>query len=423
MDSANLVDIGREIFSRLAGEQRNFTIKLWDGSIIDPAPGEDSKFTLAIKSPEGLRRMFSSPDEVSLGEAYIYDDCDIEGDCERVFDLSDDILDREIDFGDKLRLAYLIMKLPKRERQQEGRHKLVLSGKLHSKERDSRAVRYHYDVSNDFFATYLDRNMVYSCGYFRHPEEDIDIAQENKLDYICRKLYLKQGEKMLDIGCGWGALVIHAAKQYGVEAFGITLSKPQADYAKERIKREGLEDRCRVEVLDYRDVDGVDNYDKLVSVGMFEHVGGEMLAEYFTHAYNIVKPGGLFLNHGIASNELRPDRPGRSFSNYYVFPDGELLPINKTLSVAEDTGFEVRDVESLREHYAMTLRHWVRRLEANREKAIGFTDESTYRVWRLYMSGSAHGFDSGRLNVYQTLLVKSGRKPGGLPLTRDGWYK
>jgi cyclopropane-fatty-acyl-phospholipid synthase len=401
---------------------RDFTIRLWDGSTIDPEPGEDSKFTLVINDPGTVRRMFSSADEVTMGEAYIYGDCDIEGDCESVFDLAEHLIGRKLGLTGKLRLGAKLMKLPSGRKAKSGRQAAELRGSRHSVERDKKAVTYHYDVSNDFFATYLDRNMVYSCGYFESPDDDIDVAQKRKLDYICRKLRVENGERLLDIGCGWGGLVIHAAREYGARALGITLSEPQAELANRRIKEAGLTDRCRVELRDYREMEKESGFDKIVSVGMFEHVGESKLPEYFRQAYDLLKPGGVFLNHGIARNAALPTTNRPSFSDKYVFPDGELLPVSKTMTIAEKAGFEVRDVESLREHYAMTLRHWVRRLEANHDEALRAGDETTYRVWRLYMSGSAHGFHTGRLNVYQALLVNSGKSPSGLPLTRGDWY-
>jgi len=244
---------------------------------------------------------------------------------------------------------------------------------------------------------------------------------EQKLDYICRKLRLKPGERLLDIGCGWGALVIHAAKHYGVEAVGITLSENQYRWAQERIKREGLEGRARVELRDYREVNEPEGFDKLVSVGMFEHVGEEMLEVYFRQALKLLKPGGVFLNHGIARNANRPWQRD-TFGDKYVFPDGELVPIWLTLKVAQEAGFEVRDVESLREHYALTLRHWVRRLEDHHDEALEIVDETTYRIWRLFMAGSSYNFLKGHHEIYQTLLVKAEGGPSGLPWTRADWY-
>jgi cyclopropane-fatty-acyl-phospholipid synthase len=264
--------------------------------------------------------------------------------------------------------------------------------------------------------------LVYSCAYFKKPDEDLDPAQVRKLDYICRKLRLHPGERLLDIGCGWGALIMHAAAQYGVECVAVTLSVAQAQVARERLRAAGLNDRCRVEVADYRDIDHDQQYDKIASVGMFEHVGEALLPSYFERAWSLLRPGGVFLNDGIAHSATYR-RPGPSFVDRYVFPDGELVPISGSLRTAEQSGFEVRDVESLREHYALTLHHWVRQLENHADEARRITSDPTYRIWRLYMAGSAHGFRSGRLNVYQTLLAKPVRGQSGLPLTRSDWYQ
>jgi cyclopropane-fatty-acyl-phospholipid synthase len=264
--------------------------------------------------------------------------------------------------------------------------------------------------------------MVYSCAYFHTPEEDLDTAQERKLDYICRKLRLRRGERLLDIGCGWGGLIMHAAAHYGVQAVGITLSVPQAEVARKRLHESELNNRCRVEACDYRDFEHDQQYDKIVSVGMFEHVGEALLPEYFRRAWDLLRPGGVFLNHGIAHSATYRRR-GPSFIDHYVFPDSELVPINASLRVAELNGFEVRDVESLREHYALTLHQWVRRLEAHAEEVRSITDDTIYRIWRLCMAGAAHRFRSGRLNLYQTLLAKPANGPSVLPLTRDDWYQ
>jgi cyclopropane-fatty-acyl-phospholipid synthase len=251
----------------------------------------------------------------------------------------------------------------------------------------------------------------------------LDGAQENKLEHICRKLRLRPGQRLLDIGCGWGGLIIYAAQHYGVDATGITLSQPQADLANQRIAQAGLEDRCRAVVRDYRELDVAQGFDALASIGMFEHVGAARLQTYFHQAWRLLRTGGLFLNHGITRRVGDPILQRRTFSSTYVFPDCELVPISTSLRIAESVGFEVRDVESLREHYAFTLRHWVRRLEAEHKRALQFVDEPTYRVWRLFMSGSAYSFTIGRLNVHQALLVKPGSKgKSGLPLTRMDLY-
>ena len=411
----------------LLGERhpRDFAVRLWDGTVWDAEPGMQARFTLVLKHPGALRTMFWPPGEISLSEAYIYDDFDIEGEIEAVFPLADDLLARRRSLAGSLRQARRVLSLPTERRSKNprtGRRAARLRGIRHSKARDRLAVTYHYDVPGDFYALWLDKRMVYSCAYFATPDEDLDTAQERKLDYICRKLRLGRGERLLDIGCGWGALVTHAARRYGVSALGITLSQPQAELANERIRRAGLADRCRVEVLDYREIEEWGEYDKLVSVGMFEHVGGARLPDYFSRAYRLLRPGGTFLNHGISRNPNVPLRRGPTFVSRYVFPDGELVPIGASIGAAEGSGFEVRDVESLREHYALTLGHWVRRLEDSAEEARRIVDETTYRVWRLYMSGSAHGFRTGRINIYQTLLSKPDRGESGLPLTRADWY-
>ncbi len=357
-----------------------------------------------------------------MGEAYLQEDFDIEGDLESAFSLADHLVRQPRGLAKRLRLARDLLWLPDNGRTKVEPPSERLRGLRHSPQRDRKAVTYHYDVSNEFFSLWLDKRMVYSCAYFLSADDDLDTAQERKLDYICRKLRLRRGERLLDIGCGWGGLVLHAASRYGVEALGITLSEPQAEFAKERIRNAGLSDRCRVEIRDYRDLDGTQAYDKLVSVGMFEHVGESRLKEYFLRAYRLLRAGGLFLNHGIAHNPAFPAVPGSSFSDHYVFPDGELLPISTTLGFAEGSGFEVRDVESLREHYMHTLRHWRHRLEARREEARRATDEMTCRLWRLYMAGAAHMFRIGRNNVYQALLSRPSGGESGLPLTRSGWY-
>jgi cyclopropane-fatty-acyl-phospholipid synthase len=297
------------------------------------------------------------------------------------------------------------------------------------------AIRHHYDVGNSFYELWLDEQMQYSCAYFRTGRKSIDDAQSDKLEYICRKLRLQEGEGLLDIGCGWGGLIRYAASQYGVVAHGITLSAAQADYARARIARDGLADRCRVEILDYRDLDTKQRYDKVVSVGMAEHVAKDRQPAYFAAAHGVLKPGGLFLNHCIVSvARARPrtrvqqigDRLWRrdQFIERYVFPESQLVPAGHIVASAEQSGFELRDVESLREHYAMTLRQWLRRLEGREREAKRLVGERTYRIWRLYMSASAEGFATGRINIIQTLLSKpdaQGRSQ--LPLTREDLYR
>jgi cyclopropane-fatty-acyl-phospholipid synthase len=413
------LDLLQSVFARVS---KPFAVRLWNGSVW--RNGSDSPlFTLEIKHPSALRRMFWRPTELSLGEAFIFDDFDIHGDIEASFVLADFLLDRDWRITEKLGLACKLLRLPAKHPSKRWRGIAARRGRTHSKARDAQAIQYHYNVSNDFYRLWLDKRMVYSCALFHQPDESLDGVQYRKLDYICRKLRLKPGEKLLDIGCGWGGLIIHAATNYGVEALGITLSQPQADLANERIHNAGLSDRCRVEVCDYRDVPSNYRFDKLVSVGMFEHVGKTKLPAYFRKAYQLLNPGGVFLNHGITEAASRKPNDKTSFIDKYVFPDGELEPITTSLRIAEEIGFEIRDVESMREHYALTLRQWVRRLEEHREQVIELTCPVTYRIWRIYMAGSAHGFETGALGLYQTLLIKSGKQPSGLPLTRCDWYR
>ncbi len=413
------------LLDELFGSQRigSLGIRLWDGTLWpDSSPRET---TIVLKHPGSLRAMLQPGTEVGLGEAYLYDDFDIEGNIETAFELGDVLSEKTLGGRQKLQIASELIRLPMPDKRKSAKRGAArLSGKRHSIERDRQAVTYHYDVSNDFYALWLDKRMVYSCSYFQSGKEDLDTAQEQKLDYICRKLRLKPGQKLLDIGCGWGGLIIYAGQHYGVIAKGITLSKPQAELANQRIAAAGLEGVCRVEIQDYRAVQEAEAYDALVSVGMFEHVGAALLPKYFKLAWDLLKPGGVFLNHGIANRATNPPVHGPTFSNTYVFPDGELVPLNVTLNAAENVGFEVRDVESLREHYALTLRHWVRRLEDHHSDALKYVDETTYRIWRLFMSGSAYGFTKGRLNLYQTLFVKPTiHGLSSLPFTRKDWYE
>lgn len=419
----------------LFGPDAGVAVRLWDGTRWPddgPARRPDARprpVTLVLRHPGALRAMFAAGTEVGLSEAYLYDDFDIEGDVESVFRLADALAERTGGWRRKLKAFAALRRLPAPPRRETGRRGPArLRGRQHSVERDRQAVRYHYDVSNDFYRLWLDRRMVYSCAYFETPDVDLDTAQLAKLDLICRKLRLRPGQRLLDIGCGWGGLVMHAAAHYGADATGITVSEPQANLANRRIAEAGLADRCRVEVRDYREVDAHRPFDALVSVGMFEHVGARMLPAYFAQAARLLAPGGTFLNHGIADRARRlaeaPPSPGPGFSAAYVFPDGETPPVHVTLRSAEQAGFEIRDVESLREHYTLTLRHWVRRLEARHEEALRHVDEPTYRVWRLFLSGSADGFRSGKYNVYQTLLALPGQDgSSGLPLTRSDWYR
>jgi len=420
-----------DLLEQLFPTPRNFGIHLWDGSEMQ-VEGRPL-FSLVLNHEGALRRMFKPPIELSLGEAFILKDFDIEGDIFSTFSLMDTIAARTFSLGEIVGIGFGLLELPASGAvRPQGRGPLQLHGKIHSRARDRAAVQYHYDVGNDFYSLWLDRNMQYSCGYFPTGAEDLDTAQERKMEHICRKLRLQRGERLLDIGCGWGGLARYAASKYGVDVLGVTLSKNQKAYADEHIDRAGLRERVAVELKDYRDLDN-ESFDKVVSVGMFEHVGRSHLPEYFTQVHRLLKPGGLFLNHGISRRAtIEAGKPGLiqnrifgrgTFQQKYIFPDGELTPVSEVNVMAEDAGFEVRDVENLREHYALTLRNWVNRLADHREEASKVSDEVTYRTWRLYMAASVYGFESGNINVNQTLLVKITRAgKSNVPFSRADIY-
>ncbi len=292
-------------------------------------------------------------------------------------------------------------------------------------QQSKRQISFHYDVSNDFYRLWLDRRMVYSCAYFESGDESIDQAQLNKLDLICRKLRLTPGERFLDIGSGWGGLIIHAAKNYGVHAKGITLSMEQLDFTEELIRREGLSSRCEVALQDYRELDEESCYDKVASVGMFEHVGIKNLPLFFGAVKAVLKEKGLFLNHGITKKEKWQSRdPSAEFLDKYIFPGGELDQLSHVLQMMEESNLEILDVENLRTHYSKTLRLWVDRLQRRKKEALRFVDEETYRKWILYMAASAVAFEEGNIFVFQTLGSKQTRAGlSRMPLTRAYIYE
>lgn len=436
------------LLDQLFSPPRPFAVRLWDGTELPGSAGA----CLVLRHPGALRRMLTPPLELSLGEAFIYGDFDIEGDIFAVFPAMDTFTSRSFSPSEIASLARQYLSLPHSDEERlRGRGAARLRGHVHSRSRDRAAIQYHYDVGNDYYCLWLDLHMQYSCAYFGDGTEDLDTAQERKLEHICRKLRLQPGERLLDVGCGWGGLILYAARHYDVQALGVTLSKKQVSYANEQIARSGLGGQATVQLKDYREIEA-GTFDKVVSVGMFEHVGRSKLPEYFAQVHRLLKAGGLFLNHGISrraprlyyiegeaksgsSPDLSTARPSTwrkfveerilgtgLFTQRYVFPDGELMPVSEVNMAAEKAGFEVCDVENLREHYALTLRHWVKRLEARQKEAIALADEVTYRTWRLYMAGSAHGFSSGRINVNQTLLAKLDAGRSDLPLTRDDLY-
>ncbi len=434
--TTNAVDLSRKILLDLFGppERRTFAVVFWDGS--REQPGDRApEFTLVLRRPDALRRMLLPPSELTLAETYLRGDIEIEGDPGAATGVADDLSALLTALARLARVTLRLQALPADDRAPVATDggQFHHAGLRHSLERDRAAVRHHYDLGNDFYALWLDRRMVYSCAYFPTGGETLDEAQEAKLELICRKLRLRPGERLLDIGCGWGGLICYAAERYGVEALGITLSQAQAELARERIAAAGLGGRCRVEICDYRELPPAAVFDKVVSVGMVEHVGRTQMPTYFEAAFRHTRPGGLFLNHGIvlaappprgALSRLSARLWGQgAFIQRYIFPDGELLPAGEMLSYAEEQGFEPRDLESLREHYALTLDHWRRRLEERRTEAVALVGEQLYRAWRLYLAGSAWRFRVGQIGIVQMLFARqTARGRVELPSTRADLY-
>jgi cyclopropane-fatty-acyl-phospholipid synthase len=420
-----------------APAQRRFDTRYWDGSVESGNPVA-RRFTLVLTRPGALRRMLLPPSELSIIEAYLSGDVDVDGDLSAAVTIADAINGH---LRSPVVLATMVrdlLALPKDDRVGDVRRiradrKVAPTGRPHEPDRDRAAIQYHYDVGNDFYQLWLDDRMVYSCAYFASPSMTLDDAQGAKLDLVCRKLRLHPGERFLDVGCGWGALVMHAARHYDVQAVGITLSREQLALARNRIAAAGLSSRCHVELCDYREVSRLGVFDKAASIGMVEHVGVNHLTEYFTSVHGVLQAGGLFLNHGIVSTEAaHPLSLGQhierklwrrdAFIDQYVFPDGKLGPFDSVVGSAERSGFETRDVESLREHYVLTLHEWIKRLESREADAIALVGQHAYRVWRLYMTAAAYGFGHGRLNVLQTLFAKPRDGDAMLPLTRADLY-
>ncbi len=402
---------------------RDFAVQFWEGKPLEAEAGQPTRFTLVLKHPGAVRQMFWPFNKAAFGEAYIYDDLDIEGDIQATFELIKFLRERRFSVLEKLGLLRQLLAMPNTPRPRLGRQGADLQGGKRSADRDRQAIEYHYDgPPSEFFALFLDRYMQYTCGYFASPDETIDQAQERKLDYVCRKLRLRPGERLIDFGCGWGGLITFAAKNYGVKAVGVSISKEQIRWTNREIEKLGLGDRCRIEYLDYRKVPENEPYDKAVSVGFMEHLGEKMMPGFFAKVWRLLRPKGLYLHHAITFRPNTPFPHWRAFALKYVFPDGELVPITNTVHHLAKAGFEIRDVESLREHYIYTLRCWLRRLEENHAEAVRLTDEVNYRIFRIYFAGAIQGFQQALYNLNQTLVVKSGDDVSGLPLTRAEWY-
>ncbi|MCY1166730.1 Ubiquinone biosynthesis O-methyltransferase [compost metagenome] len=419
----------KKLFSSFNG---NLSLRLWNGDTFrfgqHYANESEPPFTLVCRHPGVVRSMILGRDPLRLAEAYFRNDIDFEGDFFAVLGLRHDLQSIRLSFFDRMKAMLGALRLRGLEDPSAGLasdHSPAhgRSVKDHSKSENRTSISFHYDVSNEFYRLWLDKERVYSCAYFTSPDESLDEAQRNKLEHICRKLRLRPGERLLDIGCGWGALICWAARHHGVHAHGITLSRQQFDYAQQRIQAEGLQDLVTVELRDYRDLAGQGTFDKVSSIGMFEHVGLANLPTYLATVVRVLRPGGLFLNHGITHDEEGWQKSvSTEFINRYVFPDGELDCVSNIQLGMERAGFEIHDLEGLRPHYALTLRHWVKRLEANREAALCEVDEATYRVWRLYMAACALDFESGTTGIYQILASKPNSGEWPLSLARGGLY-
>lgn len=377
-------------------------LKLWDGRQVDL--DSDPSVTILVKDPQ-LVADFTHPSFDLLGSAFVEGRMELEGPISEVVRVCDELT--SVMATDQASV------LPSRTR--------------HDKDTDAASISYHYDLSNEFYRLWLDKEMAYSCAYFKTGNESIDQAQLDKFEHLCRKLRLKPGDYLLDVGCGWGGLARYAARHFGAKVFGITLSREQLELARQRVEEEGLADQVDLQLLDYRDLPQDGRFDKVVSVGMFEHVGHANLAMYSQKLFGAVKEGGLVMNHGITARytDGRPvGRGAGEFIDRYVFPNGELPHLTMISADISNAGLEIVDVESLRPHYARTLEHWSSRLESRLDEAASLVPAQTLRIWRLYLAGCAYAFSKGWINLHQILAVKPYADGStGLPLTREDLYR
>ncbi|MFF3512103.1 class I SAM-dependent methyltransferase [Streptomyces sp. NPDC002573] len=422
----------KSLVEQLLGAPLPVRIRAWDGSEAGP-PGDP---VLVVRNRRALRRLLWKPGELGLARAWVAGDLTIDGDLYTALGLMAGLVWER---GDDSRTLVQAVRDPDVRAAVRGLARLAgpflpppppreevrrVRGHLHTRRSDKRAISHHYDVGNEFYEIVLGPSMVYSCAYWEASGATLEDAQRDKLELVCSKLGLKPGQRLLDVGCGWGSMAIHAAREHGVSVVGVTLSQEQATYARKRVAEEGLADRVEIRVQDYRDVvDGP--YDAVSSIGMAEHVGADRYLEYARDLYGLLKPGGRLLNHQIGR---RPQQDESAYSvdafiDAYVFPDGELAPVGTTVTQLERAGFEVRDVESLREHYALTLRAWVGGLEAQWGRAQSLAGPGRARVWRLYMAASALAFERNRIGVNQVLAVRTPESgASGLPLRPRTWH-
>ena len=412
----------RPLLTGILGDPLPVRLELWDGSAVGPV---GTASTLRVRSRDALRRLLWAPDELGLSRAYVMGDLDLEGDLFAALATLRDAVELDWRLAARVAPRALVaarsvgaLGRPLEPPPEEARPR----GRRHSRRRDAQAVSHHYDVGNDFYELVLGPSMTYSCARFTSTDATLEEAQAAKHDLVARKLGLHErpGARLLDVGCGWGSMAIHAARHHGAQVVGVTISREQAERARDRVAAAGVADLVTILEQDYRDLAG-EQFDAISSIGMFEHVGRARMATYFRTLRSRLRAGGRLLNHAISSVD-GSRLPRRSFTGRYVFPDGELLDVGDVVLAMESAGFEVRDVESLREHYARTLRGWVANLEAHWDRAVALVGERRARIWRLYMAGSAIGFEDGGINVHQVLgVVPHADGRSEMPPTRDGW--
>jgi cyclopropane-fatty-acyl-phospholipid synthase len=407
-----------DLLHDVLGDDLPVVVEAYDGSRLGPpaAPA-----TIVLRSPDALRRIVQSPNDLGFGRAYVAGDLDVDGDIFAALELRDRLARVRPQLSyltDTMQLLGVRAFQPIAPPPEEAR----LHGRRHSKERDAAAISYHYDVSNEFYRFVLGPSMTYSCAVWADDTTTLEDAQANKHELICRKLALVPGMRLLDVGCGWASMLLHAARYHGARGVGVTLSRRQAELAGKRVAEAGLADRIEIRYQDYRDVDD-GPFDAISSIGMFEHVGRAQLGVYFDRLYRLLRPEGRLLNHGISRPALETAKqtlrnhvlPHRSFVERYVFPDGELHEVGSVVSAIQEAGFEARHVESLREHYALTLRCWVANLEARWDDAVREVGVARARVWRLYMAACAVVFEDGGIQVHQVLATKTAGGVSGMP--------
>lgn len=418
------------LVARLLGRAAGFRITTWDSGVAGP---DDAELTVHVVSRRAMRRLLWQPNELGLARAYVSGDLAVEGDL--VAALSASFSAPVTPAARSSRYAPTDLLAAVRTARRLGaigppvkppQGEVRLHGFLHSKRRDAAAISHHYDVGNEFYQLLLDESMTYSCAYWvRDPSPAYTLAdaQADKYELICRKLGLHQGMRLLDVGCGWGGMLLHAAIHHGVTGVGITLSREQATLARQRIADAGLADRIEVKLCDYRELaaQAVGRFDAISSIGMAEHVGAKAFLDYTTALYGLLVDGGRLLNHQISQPAGSSRGSGPSFINRYIFPDGELLPVGEVGSVIEKAGFEVRDVENLRENYYLTLVQWLANLRRHRQRAVELVGAARVRTWELYIAGSAAAFRVGRIAIHQTLAVKAAAGDSGLPRIRAQW--